>query len=111
MRMTKEYAHVGLNEEIESISGYYMLEEENVLKHNGRDVLYLLGHGVIDSSCCGIGGCRYALVPGYIIGWKIKKDAAGNPVSEVEPISDDKSKAEILGMIRETEIVQQIQFY
>ena len=109
--MTKEYVHVGLKEEIKSISGYYMLETENVLKHKGRDVLYLLGHGVIDSSCCGIGGCRYALVPGYIVGWKNKKDAAGNPVSEVEPVSDDKSRAEILNMIRETEIVQQIQFY
>ena len=109
--MAKEYVHVSLNEEIKSISGYYMLEAENILKHDGRDVLYLLGHGVIDSSCCGIGGCRYALVPGYIIGWKNKKDAAGNPVSEVEPISDDKAKTEILDMIRETEIVQQIQFY
>ena len=109
--MTKEYTHVGLNEEIESISGYYMLEVEDVLKHNERDVLYLIGHGVIDSSCCGIGGCRYALVPGYILGWKNKKDDAGNPVSEVEPISDDKFKSEIQKMIRETEPINQIQFY
>ncbi|MCD4717704.1 MAG: hypothetical protein K8R45_13315 [Desulfobacterales bacterium] len=109
--MTKEYTHVGLNEEIESISGYYMLEMEDVLKHNERDVLYLIGHGVIDSSCCGVGGCRYALVPGYILGWKNKKDDAGNPVSEVEPISDDKSKAEIQSMIMEKEPINQIQFY
>ena len=39
------------------------------------------------------------------------RDDAGKPVSEVEPIPDDKSKSEILGMIKETEIINQIQFY
>ena len=111
MRMTKEYTHVDLNKEVESISGHYTLDAENVLKHNGRDVLYLIGHAVMDSSCCGVGGCRYALVPGYLIEWKNKKDDAGNPVSEVEPISDDKSKSEIQSMIMETEVINQIQFY
>jgi hypothetical protein len=109
--MKKEYTHVELNKEVQSISGYYVLEEEKVLKHNGRDVLYLIGHGVVDSSCCGIGGCRYALVPGYITGWKNRKDDAGKPVTEVEPIPDDESKSEILDMIKKDEMVNQIQFY
>ncbi|MBW1704436.1 MAG: hypothetical protein JRJ86_04645 [Deltaproteobacteria bacterium] len=109
--MTKEYVHVELNKEVEAISGHYLFEAENVLKHNGREVLYLIGHAVMDTSCCGVGGCRYALVPGYLIEWKNKKDHAGNPVSEVEPISDDKSKSEIQSMIKEIEIINQIQFY
>lgn len=109
--MTREYVHVELNKEVEAISGYYMFEAENVLKHNGREVLYLIGHAVVDSSCCGVGGCRYALVPGYLIEWKNKQDGAGNYISEVEPISDEDSKSEILNMIRETETINQIQFY
>ena len=109
--MTKEYTHVDLNEEVESISGHYTLEAENVLKHNGKDVLYLIGHAVMDSSCCGVGGCRYALVPGYLVEWKNKQDDAGNSISEVEPISDEETKSKIQSMIREAETVQQIQFY
>ncbi|MBW1798930.1 MAG: hypothetical protein JRJ21_11165 [Deltaproteobacteria bacterium] len=109
--MTKEYTHVELNKEVEAIAGHYMLEAENVLKHNGRDVLYLIGHAVVDSSCCGVGGCRYALVPGYLIEWKNKQDDAGNSISEVEPISDEDTKSEIQSIIRAAEIINQIQFY
>ncbi len=108
--MKKEYIHQELNREVESISGYYVLEEEKVLDYKGRPVLYVIGHGVVEASCCGVGGCRYALVPGYIAEWKTKKTDSGLAVSEVEPISQEKAKGDIQSLIQEREVINQIQF-
>jgi hypothetical protein len=68
---------------------------------------------VIESSCCGTGNWGYALVPGYIVGWQSKTNAAGLPVSEAEPISDQASQADIRRIINEVENISasQIEFW
>ena len=108
--MKSEYAHENLNEEIRSISGYYILESEMLLNHNGREVLYIVGYGIVDNSCCGVGGCRYALVPGYILEWKNKKNENGDAVSEVEPVSDKESQSDIQKVIMEDATITQVIF-
>ena len=67
--MIRNYTHISPDEEIHAISGYYSMEKEEVLHYRGKEVLYAIGNGMIEASCCGQGGCRYAIVPGYLIHW------------------------------------------
>ena len=108
-QMTKAYTHE-LGREVRSISGGYELEREGNLQIDGRNVLYVVGNGVVDSSCCGVGGCRYALVPGYVRQFKTRQDEQGLWISEVEPIIDMATRQEITRVLKEKEIVQQVQF-
>jgi hypothetical protein len=107
--VVKEYTHE-LNKEIRSISGGYELDMEGKLEIHGEEILYVVGNAVVDSSCCGVGGCRYALVPGYVREFKTRQDEQGLWVSEVEPIVDRKTRQEITRILKEMEIVQQVQF-
>lgn len=106
----KEYVHSTVGEEVQAIAGYYCIEKEAVLSYRGRELLYAVGNGIVENSCCGAGGCRYALVAGYLIRWKGKKDEAGREVSEVEPVADPDSRAELARILEEKESVSQIQF-
>jgi len=107
--MIREYTHE-LNREVRSISGGYEFEKEGSLQIDGREVLYVVGNAVVDSSCCGAGGCRYALVPGYVKKFKTRQDEQGLWISEVEPIIDRAIRQEITRVLEEKEIVQQVQF-
>ena len=107
--MIREYTHE-LNREVRSISGGYEFEREGNLQIDGREVLYVVGNAVVDSSCCGVGGCRYALVPGYVRQFKTRQDEQGLWISEVEPIIDRATRQEITRVLKEKEIVQQVQF-
>lgn len=109
--MIRRYTHERLNEEVRFIAGYYVPEEETRLDYNGREVLYIVGHAQIDNSCCGVAGCRYALVPGYVAEWKTETDEAGRPVSEVEVIANEGSKRDIAGILQEKEMVSQVEFW
>ena len=109
-QLLKEYTHFDLNEENRAISGGYVLTKEVRLPFRGRDLFYLIGYGVVDSSCCGTGGCGYALVPGFVIKWKGKKNKEGLFVSHVEPTRDKEVQEEIRRLITEKELVQQVIF-
>ena len=75
------------------------------LPFRGREVLYLVGCAVVDTSCCGAGGCAYALVPGFILEWKSQTDGDGLAVSQVEPIRDEVTQREVRRLIEEREPV------
>ena len=108
--MTKEYSHE-LKREFQSISGRYVLEKEVSIEVEGKEVLCIIGNAIVDSSCCGVGGCRYALVPGYVMRPKIRKNDNGLWVSEVEPVVDLESRKEITQLIKKKEWVNQVQFW
>ena len=108
---TLQYTHLGLNNSIESLAGFYTPQKEARLKCNNREVLYVIGHAVIESACCGTGSWGYALVPGYIINWQNSRNEAGLPVSEVEPISDEAAQSNIRQLIQTNEAVSQIGFW
>ena len=105
------YTHLELNSDIEAPSGYYTPVKEVRLNYNGREVLYVINHTVISSSCCGLADFISALVPGYIIRWKADKNKNGLPVSIVEPISDRMAKNKISEIIRENERVEETEFW
>jgi hypothetical protein len=109
-RMQREYTHE-INREIRFISGYYQLEREEKIEVNSREVIYAIGYAVLDSACCGTWGCRYALVPGYVLHWKSGKNSEGIPVSIVEPITDEKAKEELTRLLEQKEWITQVQFW
>ena len=109
--MTKDFVHPKLNEEVTAIAGHYTHEKEERVSVNGKDVLYILGYGVVDTSCCGMGGCRFALVPGYLLNYRYREDESGNPVSSVEPIGDDQeARREIVRLIDERDSYSSVRF-
>jgi len=44
-------------------------------------------------------------VPGYLVSWKSRRNEAGLPVSEVEPITDRGVQREIAAELEKTEAV------
>jgi len=48
--MVTEFIHPDLGQAIESHGGYYIPQQEETLRYNGRDVLYISGYACIESS-------------------------------------------------------------
>ncbi len=107
---TKTYTHQ-LNKEIKSISGWYQLHKEGTIDHGEKEFLYVVGDAVVDSSCCGTGGCRYAVVPGSIVSWKSKVGEDGLLASIVQPVRNKKVKEELREILIKKEGVSQVQFW
>jgi hypothetical protein len=108
--ITREYAHIPLDEEVTAIGGYYILEKEVRLPFRGEEVLYVIGMSLIDSSCCGVAGCKYAIVPGYILEWQHRTNDDNLPITQVQPIRDKETRAEITTLIKQADIVQHVEF-
>ena len=111
MEVTREYTHIELNEEIQAIGGHYVLDKEVRMPYHGEEMLYVVGTGVVDTSCCGVGGCRYAIVPGYIVDWKHRTNGDGRAVSKVQPVRDEDIRKEITELIKESNLVQFVEFH
>jgi hypothetical protein len=111
IKMFRTYTHLELDDEVRSISGYYCPQKEVRMKYDGREVLYVMGQANVDASCCANGCWEYALVPGFIVEWQKEKTDSGLWVSEVEPISDGETKAEVRQKIKEAEAVSQVDFW
>lgn len=107
---TEPFIHPELNREVTAIGGRYFWMKEGRLPFGGREVLYLVGCAVLDTTCCGVGGFGCALVPGFAVEWKSGVSPEGRPVSLVERIRDEATQAEIRHRIRATEPVYQVHF-
>ncbi len=106
-----EYTHSVLGEEREAISGHYSLEKEFSLPFRGRQVLYYTGYSVVDTSCCGPGGCGFAFVAGYIVHLRHAKDAASTDVSDIEPIAGEEEREELRKLLKTQSHIQQVNFW
>ena len=108
--MIRDYIHAELGKEVHALSGYYMAVDEKRAPYNGREVLCLIGEYVTEGWCCGRSEASYAQVAGYIVKWKSKVDKNGIPISEVEPITDEKAKRELTDIIKASEFVRIVEF-
>lgn len=108
--MAPEYVHQELNQEVTAIGGRFVLVREVRLPFRGREVLCLVGHAAFDTACCGVGGCAYALVPGFILTFRDAMSEDGQAVSQVEPIDDGATQEGIRRLITEKEVVHQVVF-
>jgi len=104
------FVHEPLNTEVDAIAGHYTFTREVRLPWDGRELLYLVGYAIIDTSCCGVGGCGYALVPGFVRSWKSAIDDRGLLVSQVEPVRDPDLRLAIERHIKAEEHLPQVQF-
>ncbi|MEW5914010.1 MAG: hypothetical protein AB1814_15740 [Thermodesulfobacteriota bacterium] len=95
---------------VRSIAGWYEMEQEKLLTLGGEQYLYLLGRGVVETSCCGTGGCYYAVVPGRVLAWHCRQDERGTPVSLVEPVRSQEFQALLSREIKAQEDVAQVCF-
>lgn len=84
--------------------------KEAQLPFRGRKVLYLVGHAAFDTTCCGTGGCAYALVPGFIVSWKTGTDEDGLAVSAVQPVHQPDLQDQIRRLLERQERVHQVIF-
>jgi len=109
--MKRYFIHQPLNTEITSIGGHYLFTKEVRVPYNNRDILYVTGCAVFDTTCCGAGGCNFANVPGYVLCWKEKTESNGLFVSAVEYVTDIKIKNEIREIIRKNEGITQVNFH
>jgi len=105
-----EYVHGELNREVTAIGRHYVLSREVRMPFQGREILYVMGYAVLDTTCCGTGGLAYVHVPGFVLDWQGSKNGDGLAVSLVEPIRDKDMQREIRRLIEKTEVVHQIQF-
>ena len=105
------FTHLPLGQEVEAQAGHLTVEKELRLPFKDREVLVILGSAVWDRSCCGVGGCRYATVPGFILSYKSGLDEQGRSVSEVEPIAGEADRKELQKQIEALEVVQQVNFW
>ncbi len=115
--MVREYTHQALESDHACPSGYYRLSKELLLKHDGKDILCILGIGSLECSCCtgdsiiaGRGG-PYALVPGYVTGWECRQNERGLSVTEVEPVEDVTARRYAAREIRERQGINNIEFW
>jgi hypothetical protein len=107
-----EYVHLEVGENVNALAGSYTPLKELRLEHNGREVLCVIGMSTVEGACCNLDGSYgYAIVPGYIVTWKDRKNDSELAVSEVEPIADEMTKREIAGIIGEAEAIQNIDFW
>ena len=105
-----DHIHRPPGTEIRSISGHYTMTEEGRLHHQGRMLLYVVGVAVVDSACCGTGGCRFIHVAGHITAWRHRTGPDGLPVSDVEPVADPKERKTIQSLLEASFPHSQISF-
>ena len=106
----RDFVHPELGAEVTAIGGHYVFNREIRLPFTGRQILYLVGYAVVDTSCCGVGGCGYVRVPGFIRQWRYKKNAQDEAVSQVEPLLDPNVQDEVRKLIQQKEMVDQVIF-
>jgi len=90
--MRMEFTHPELGQEVQTLAGYYVPVEEHVLPHNGREVIYILGHACIEASCCGAASWSYIQGPGVLLSKHIRDGGSTPPVSEIETIQDEEDR-------------------
>jgi hypothetical protein len=106
----RDYRHPRLDLQVDAVSGHYVLTDERRLPVADGEVLYFTGYAVVDTACCGPGGCGYALVAGKIIDYAYRRSEDGRPVSRVVPIDNPALQAEVRNRIMAADHVSQVLF-
>ena len=108
--MKMKFTHPVLFEEVTAIGGHYSFVKEATICLRDKKVLYFVGLGSVDTSCCGVGGCIYAYVPGYIIeNDEIKYSESENRISEITAVEMDL-RPDVADILKLSENVTQVIF-
>lgn len=108
----RDYAHPEINSDITAIGGHYVITKEARLPYQGEEVLYFVGNGIVDRTCCGFGAICYATVAGYVRQWKYARNADNQWLSQVEPVTAAREQDQIKKLIKQHEtMVSQVNFF
>ncbi len=74
---------------------------EGVLEYRGRRVLYHYSEATSVTFCTATGSpfAGNIHVRGYVLRWKYGSDDNGQALSQIEPVTDEKEKQEIRGLL------------
>ena len=112
MEVRMEYTHTPLDEKVQFVSGAYQIDSEHKLQYGDREILYLLGSTDQICGCCGsCAPIRFISVPGFIRGWKSKKNEAGLPVTEIDVVGDDETRTKIRKILQQEHDVSSVEFW
>jgi hypothetical protein len=95
----RDHVHRKPGEETSLVPPSYTVREEVRLDLDGRELLYLVGDTQIGSACVGAGILSYILVPGFVAEWHASVSDNGSPVSRVEPVTDDETRARVRALL------------
>ena len=96
---------------VRAMPSWYEIESEKVLDLDGRKIAYTVGQGVVDNSCCGRYGCRFATVMGFVDEKSGNLNhAKANHEREYRSITDELWQNRVSEAIYKEETVDQIQF-
>jgi hypothetical protein len=107
--MKMKFTHPVLFEKVTAIGGHYSFVKEGTLSLKDRKILYFVGLGSVDTSCCGVGGCIYAYVPGYIIEDEITYNESGDRISEIAAV-EINDRPDVADILKLSENVTQVIF-
>ena len=110
--MSDIYTHQLQGEDIGFDGRSYRLAE-NFLEYKSRKVLYL------NTEASGISFCdrSYAMhlgsiiVKGYVLKWKYGANERGEPLSEIEPVTDEVEQREISKLLRDGYNIATVRFF
>ena len=106
----KAYVHPDIGETVTAIGGRYNLTAEHTLEVNGRKILFFTGCALYDTTCCGAGGCGYAVVPGFVERYRSSVDSEGRTVSLVAPVTGERIRRIVTKEIKRRVPVQHVNF-
>jgi hypothetical protein len=104
-----KFTHPELFREVTAIGGHYSFVKEATVSFKGRKILYYVGLGTVDTSCCGIGGCIYAYVPGYLVDNETDCSENGGRISEIAPV-EIEVRSDVADVLKLLENVTQVIF-
>ncbi|GAB6887708.1 hypothetical protein JCM13304A_12060 [Desulfothermus okinawensis JCM 13304] len=108
--MERRFVHFHLPKKVDTISGFFELVEEKILNIDGKKLLYYLGYGAADNSCCGFFGCGYVYVVGYIKKYKALKNDEGLILSIISSI-EESHRLKVEQVLKTREQVNQVVFF
>lgn len=106
------YTHLPQNEDIGFLERSYSVIE-GILEYEGRDVLYLQ----VDASDITFCDRSYAShlasvnVKGYVVRSKYETNEAGEAMSEIEPVMDERDKRAITDILRSRHNISAVNFF
>jgi len=110
--MGQVYAHLPQNEDI-GFQGRSYSASEGLLDYNGRKVLYVYVDAADVTFCDRSYASHLASinVQGYVTRWRYGTGESGEPLSEIEPVTDDGDRRAITDMLRSTLNVASVHFF
>ncbi len=110
--MGQVYAHLPQNEDI-GFQGRSYSASEGLADYKGRKVLYVYVDAADITFCDRSHASHLASinVKGYVTRWRYGAGEGGEPLSEIEPITDEEDRRAVTGILRSALNVTSVYFF